>query len=107
MSKQRRRRREEQRRLIQEWKESGESAAAFAARIGVAGNTLYRWRSTMTDAAPKVPERALSRIVEVRAAVMLADTRFEIEVGVRRIRVPASFDETGLRRLLRVLEAAP
>jgi transposase-like protein len=107
MSKQRRRRREEQRRLIQEWNDSDDSAAAYAARIGVASNTLYRWRSAMTDAGPKVPERALSRIVEVRAAVMPADTRFEIEVGGRRIRVPESFDETGLRRLLRVLEAAP
>jgi transposase-like protein len=102
MSKRRHRRRDEQRRLIQEWKESGESAAAFAARIGVASNTLYRWRAASTSAS--LPESTLARIVEVRAAVMPADMRFEIEFGGRRVRVPASFDETGLRRLLRVLE---
>ena len=107
MRKQRRRGRDEQRRLIQEWNESGESAAAFAARIGVASNAVYRWRAALTDAVPKAAESALSRIVEVRTSSMPADTRFEIEVGGRRVRVPASFDEAGLRRLLRVLEAAP
>ena len=106
MSKRRRRRSDEQRRLIQEWEESGESAAAFAARIGVASNTVYRWRAASTSAPPKLPESTLARIVEVRAAAMPADTRFEIEFGGRRVRVPASFDETDLRRLLRVLEAA-
>jgi transposase-like protein len=106
MSKRRHRGRDEQRRLIQEWEESGESAAAFAERIGVASNTLYRWRAASTSAPLKVPESTLARIVEVRAAAMPADTRFEIEFGGRRVRVPASFDETGLRRLLRVLEAA-
>lgn len=107
MSRHRRRRREEQRRLIQEWIESGESAATFAARISVASNTLYRWRAAMTDAAPKIPGPALSRIIEVRTAEIPGDTRFEIQVGGRRVRVPGSFDEAGLRRLLRVLETAP
>lgn len=109
MSKRRRRGRNEQRRLIQEWEESGESADAFAARIGVAINTLYRWRAASTSAPPKValPESALARMVEVHAAAMPADARFEIELAGWRIRVPASFDEAGLRRLLRVLETAP
>jgi transposase-like protein len=106
MSKRRHRGRDEQRRLIQEWEESGESVAAFAARIGVASNTLYRWRAPKTTALPTLPESTLARIVEVQAAAMPADTRFEIEFGGRRVRVPASFDETGLRRLLRVLETA-
>jgi transposase-like protein len=104
MSKRRRRGRDEQRRLIQEWDESGESVAAFAARIGVASNTLYRWRAASTSAS--LPASTLARIVAVRAAAMPADTRFEIELGGRRVRVPVSFDEMGLRRLLRVLETA-
>lgn len=90
--------------MIQEWEESGESVAAFAARIGVASNTLSRWRTASTSAS--LPESTLARIVEVRAAAMPADTRFEIDLGGRRVRVPASFDETVLRRLLRVLETA-
>lgn len=106
MSKHRRRRREEQRRLIQEWNESGESAAAFAARIGVASNTIYRWRAALTGAGPQVPASMLSRIVELQAEVMPADTRFEIDVGGRRVRVPVCFDEAGLQRLLRLLETA-
>ena len=107
MSKRRRRGRNEQRRLIQEWEESGESADAFAARIGVAINTLYRWRAASTSGPPKLPESTLARMVEVRAAAMPADARFEIELAGWRIRVPALFDEAGLRRLLRVLETAP
>jgi transposase-like protein len=106
MSKRRRRGRDEQRRLIQEWEESGESAAAFAARIGVASNTVYRWRAASTSTSLPLPESTLARIVEVRAAAMPTDTRFEIEFGGRRVRVPASFDETSLRRLLRALETA-
>jgi transposase-like protein len=101
------RRGEERRRLVRDWKESGESAAVFAKRIGVASNSLYRWRSALASAAPEVSESALSRIVEVRAAVAPASAHFEIDVGSRRVRVPASFDEEGLRRLLRVLEVAP
>lgn len=90
---------------MQEWRDSGESAGAFAARIGVASNTLYRWRRAGLAAGRKVAAPTLSEIVEVRA--MAADTRFEIDVGGWRVRVPASFDEAGLRRLLGVLEAAP
>jgi transposase-like protein len=107
MSRQRRHGREEQRQLIEEWKESGESAAVFAARVGVAANTIYRWRSALIGAVSRVPASTLSRIVELRAEPMPGDTRFEIDVGGRRVRVPASFDETGLRRLLRALEATP
>lgn len=86
---------------------SGETAAVYAARIGVASATLYRWRAALTSAPPEVSEATLSQIVEVRGAVVPSGAQFEIEVGSRRVRVPASFDEAGLRRLLRVLEVAP
>lgn len=107
MSKRRRYGREEQRRLIEEWKESGECAAAFAARVGVAANTIYRWRAALIGAVSRVPASTLSRIVELRAEPMPGDARFEIDVGGWRVRVPALFDEAGLRRLLRALEATP
>lgn len=106
MSRRRRRRRDEQLRLIREWRASGDSAEAFAARIGVASATLYRWRAAAAGVTSGPAEPALSQIVEVRtAAVAAADTRLEIEAGGRRVLVPASFDEASLRRLLRVLEA--
>ena len=100
------RRGEERRRLVRDWKASGETAIAFAKRIGVASNTLYRWRSALASTPPEVSESALSRIVELRAAPAPTGAHFEIDVGSRRVRVPASFDEEGLRRLLRVLEVA-
>ena len=93
--------------MIEEWQESGESAAVFAARVGVAANTIYRWRASLVGAVSRVPASTLSRIVELRAEPMPGDTRFEIDIGGRRVRVPAVFDEAGLRRLLRTLEATP
>jgi hypothetical protein len=88
--------------------ESGESAAVFAGR----GSALPPTRSTggrasLVGAVSRVPASTLSRIVELRAEPMPGDTRFEIDVGGRRVRVPAVFDEAGLRRLLRTLEATP
>jgi hypothetical protein len=44
-------------------------------------------------------------LIEIQSAP--ADARFELELGRgRRLRVPASFDPDGLRRLLDVLEAS-
>lgn len=100
-----RRGRDEWGQLIGEWARSGEKADAFAARIGVASNTLYRWRATLKGAA-KRRAPALSQIVEVRPSGFVADTRFELEVAGRVVRVPAAFDEAALQRLLRVVEAA-
>ena len=55
----------------------------------------------------KVARAALAKIVEVRPARMPCDDRFEVRlIGGRAVGVPASFDETALGRLLRVLEAA-
>jgi hypothetical protein len=53
------------------------------------------------------PEAALSKIIEVRPARLLAaDDRFEVRLADgRSVGVPSSFDADALGRLLRVLEA--
>jgi transposase-like protein len=105
--KQRRRRREEWRRLLAEWDASGDSAIAFAGRIGVSTQTLYRWRTAVEETARGAAAVALAKIVEVRAPVSPPDDRFELRlVGGRSVAVPKSFDEAALARLMRVVEAA-
>lgn len=118
--------REEWSKRIERWRESGLTSAEFAAELGINPRTLMYWkwvlgkeargekrewpsrksvgraRRTLTRDAESKPE--LPELVEVHAAAR--DARFELELGAgRRIRVPASFDATELRRLLDVLEA--
>jgi len=46
-------------------------------------------------------------MIEVRAVpTKVYEECFELEVGGRRVRVPPSFDEDALRRLIDVLEDA-
>lgn len=93
--------------MLAEWDASGESAIAFAGRIGISTQTLYRWRTAVAEAARGAGAVALAKIVEVRAPVSPPDDRFELRlVGGRSVVVPKSFDEAGLVRLLRVVELA-
>ena len=93
--------------MVTEWNASGESAVGFADRIGVASQTLYRWRTALGGVPQPARDAALAKIVEVRATRPAADDRFELRlVSGRSVAVPASFDETALARLLRVVEAA-
>jgi hypothetical protein len=47
-------------------------------------------------------------MIELRGVpVRMHEECFELEVGRRRVRVPPSFDEDALRRLIGVLEGAP
>jgi transposase-like protein len=105
--KRKHRRREEWRRLVTEWKASGESAVGFADRIGVASQTLYRWRTALAGGPQPARAAALAKIVEVRTTRAPADDGFELRLSSgRSVGVPASFDEAALARLLRVVEAA-
>ena len=94
--------------MIAEWMRSGETGAAFAARQGVHEKSLWRWKRMLaptTRRKPRLP--ALAKVVEVQAARLPVDDRFEVRLaGGRSVGVPASFDEAALDRLLRVLEAA-
>lgn len=96
--------------MLARWETSGESAAAFARRIGTGAATLYRWRreSKGTVGGRDLAEAALTKLVEVRPAIAAwSDDRFEVRLaGDRSVRVPQSFDAEAFGRLLRVLEAA-
>jgi transposase-like protein len=103
----RRRKREKWAKLVAQWQASGDSAAEFAARLGVNARTVCRWRRELRKAAPQVRSTTLAKIVELRPAQLPADERFEVRLaGGRCVGVPPSFDEAALERLLRVLEAA-
>jgi hypothetical protein len=121
--------REEWAKRVERWRDSGLTCAEFAAELGVNARTLTYWKwmlgkeargekrvwpsrkarkSRARVATSKTrPSSAsgVSGLVEVHAAPR--DGRFELELGAgRRLRVPASFDATELRRLLDVLEAS-
>lgn len=120
--------REEWAKRVERWRDSGLSCAEFAAELGINPRTLTYWKWMLNKeargekrvwraretralrvrraAASERPQPApvVAGLVEVQAA--LRDGRFELELGAgRRLRVPASFDATDLRRLLDVLEA--
>jgi hypothetical protein len=120
--------REEWAKRVERWRDSGLSCAEFAAELGINPRTLTYWKwmlnkeargekrvwRTRKTRAPRVrgaaasehpwPDPSVAGLVEVQAAPR--DGRFELELGAgRRLRVPASFDATDLRRLLDVLEA--
>jgi hypothetical protein len=93
----------------------GETAREFAAKHGVKASTLSGWawrlgRDRAADAGRQANPLQLpaSKVIELRGLpVQMHEECFELEVGRRRVRVPPSFDEDALRRLIGVLEGAP
>ena len=121
--------RDEWAKRVERWRDSGLSCAEFAAELGINPRTLTYWKwmfkkeargekrvwrtRARKTRAPRVqraaaserphPDPVVAGLVEIQAAPR--DGRFELELGAgRRLRVPASFDATELRRLLDVLE---
>jgi len=107
---------------VRRWSESGKSAPAFAAEIGVNASTLTGWRWRLARAAEEGSggkrrrERPKSRgkqtpasFVELVASIPSepgAEDRFEIVLGSGRVvRVPQRFDAETLRALVEALEA--
>lgn len=114
--------RQEWAKRVERWRDSGLTAAEFAAELGINARTLVYWkwrlgkerepvvgpssgaRRGSRAATKSQPSSVADSFVEVQVAG--ADTGFELELSRgRRLRVPASFDASGLRRLLDVLEA--
>jgi hypothetical protein len=118
--------REEWAKRVERWRDSGLTCAEFAAEIGVNPRTLTYWkwalgkeargekRRTLVSRTPRpragraatmaAEQPVLPAFVEVHATTR--DARFELELGAgRRLRVPANFDASELRRLIAAVEA--
>ena len=90
--------RQEWQKRVERWQDSGLSAEQFASELGINAGTLKFWRYT----AGALP------LIEVHAAAAARAELFELELGGgRRLRIPASFETSALKRLLAVLGCAP
>lgn len=99
--------RQEWAKRVRQWNESGLTGAVFAARIGVKEATLRHWKWALRRerGTPARVERAPT-FVEIAPAVLAAGQQepFELHLSADRwLRVPATFDEAALRRLLAIL----
>ena len=108
---------EKWRRCIERWIQSGLTASAYAARVGLNVHTLRKWkylldrqdRQAMRLAAPQTLHTPASLpLIELRPRANSVDERIEVELGDgRRLRVPSTFEPQALRRLLGVLGEVP
>ena len=96
--------------LVARWRSSGQTARDFAEHHGVKPSTLSGWAWRLKREEDGEGERrgpqALAHVptmIEVRTHTV-AEGCFEIEVAGCRVRVPPSFDDEALRRLMGVLE---
>ena len=100
---------------VRGWRESGASAASFAAGQGFAASTLRWWDSKLTRAAK--PRVAMARVVRgavgepaERAATGTvsgpSETTLTIEVDGVRIAVRRGFDAELLRQLVHAIGGA-
>jgi hypothetical protein len=91
--------------MVDAWRGSGETVAAFARRHGVDRRRLARWVRRMEASAGEVvvpfhPVRVVGGGPEAR----VTDAPIEIAVGsTYRVRVPPGFAGEDLRRILAVL----
>jgi len=92
-------------RVLEAWRRSGKSVAAFAGH-GLSAARLLRWRSRLE--IPPAPVFHPVRVVERQRSNPIAPARrepLELELrGGRRIRVPAGFDAALLEELVRTVE---
>lgn len=104
-------RRAEWTKRVRQWRQSGLSARAFAASIGVKSGSLTHWAwrlgrevGAQTARRRAVRPAASPPFVEVIGGT-LGDTRFELMLGNGcRLHIPAGFEPAALERLLAVLE---
>jgi transposase len=110
--------REEWIKRIERWKDSGLTAREYAAEAGLTEKSLHFWswklRKERTQArAPSRSKGPLEKrhvvpspmsFVEVMARPSaFGDAAFEVVLGSVSVKIPPSFDEHALRRLLAVI----
>ncbi len=98
--------RDQWREHVTRWEQSGLSATKYSTQAGVDVNTLRLWKwKFRQESQGAATDVAAAAIVELRAPT---DSRVELELARgRRLRIPASFDPTALRRLIDALESTP
>jgi len=96
---------------VQEWQESGLSAAEYALKIGANVNTLQNWhyklqsRSTRSERTAAAEAGAVEFVEVATAAASVEYEPIEVVLaGGARLRVPSRFDEKALRKLVALLE---
>lgn len=92
------------RREVEGWRESGESAARYAAGRGYSASTLQRWAATPRRGAETAEPPRFLRLALEAARPPVAE--LVIEVGVARIRIASrGFDAALLRDVVAALGA--
>ena len=97
---------------VRQWRQSGQTARAFAASIGVKSGSLthWAWRLKREAAGQRSVRRRVRRPVPGSPLVEIIPGRvigggFELTLGNgRRLSIPAQFESAALRRLITVLE---
>jgi transposase len=96
--------------LARRWRESGQSARAFAQEQGVTAWTLYYWRKRLADERTRRRKlRASSRVSLAPVQVVTSDGeegQSDVEILLAsgdRVRVMASVSVETLRRVVEVL----
>ncbi len=94
----------EARTVIETWRQSGETLAAFARRRGLNRRRLVRWVSRLRTSEPEPMQFHPVRVTGEDASGRRA-AAIEIDLGPsRRVRVTPGFVTEDLRRVLAVLE---
>ena len=106
---------DEARRVLDDWRASGLSLAAYAQRRGVGYERLGRWKRRLAraNAAAGAKAGAARSVIALRPVHLVApagiggeDWGFEIRLADgQAVRVAVEFEAEGLRRLLAVLGA--
>jgi hypothetical protein len=91
--------------LVEAWRSSGETLAAFARQHGVERHRLARWVGRLESASAEALRFHPVRLVDRRSEPETGgSTAIEIQLaGGPRIRVPRGFEADELRRVLAVL----
>ncbi|MFN7955434.1 MAG: hypothetical protein U0610_27165 [bacterium] len=98
------------RRVVDAWRRSEASAAAFARRYQLDPKRILRWAKDLDGPQPSAARFHPVRVVERGdpATVTFAPPIIEIVLlGGRRVRVPPGVDPSELRQILDVVEGAP
>ena len=113
--------REEWAKRVERWRDSGLTAAEFAAELGINPHSLTYWAWTLKREASgekriwpkKKGTQAVARKATVQPSAPFVEVKshtsraqFELEIRGRRLHIPESFDAQQLRSLLAILETA-